>query len=192
MEAFWMYLALGFEHITDLAGFDHMLFLAAMAAAWHPRNWKPIALMATAFTVGHSVSLALSVLNIVQINSGLVELLIPITIFITCLSNFWATQVKKNKFSIVFRYAVVTSFGLIHGLGFSNFLRAMLSSEDSLLQPLFAFNIGLELGQLLVLTIMLLIAWALVEKAKLDHRWWNFVMSTGVGVVSLWLITERL
>jgi len=187
-----MYLVLGFEHITDLAGYDHMLFLAALSAVWAPSQWKTIALMATAFTVGHSISLALAVLNIVHIDTGLVELLIPVTILITCLGNFWAIRVRKNRSNLMLRYGIVTAFGLIHGLGFSNFLRALLNAEDSLFQPLLAFNIGLEVGQLLVLALLLLVSWILVHKTKIEHHWWNIVVSSGVGVVSLWLIFDRL
>lgn len=145
------YLRLGFEHITDLAGYDHMLFLMVLAAPFIWKDYKALFWMITAFTVGHSLTLALAILNIVPVHKAWIEFLIPITICATALVHFLRPQPQVKPLS----YALTLGFGLIHGLGFSSFLREMLMGENHIALPLFYFNIGLEIGQILVLTLII-------------------------------------
>ncbi len=91
------YFQLGFEHITDLNGYDHMLFLLALCAAYRYSEWKKILVLVTAFTVGHSITLALSVLNIIPVNGAWIEFLIPITILATAIKNLVSRQEKGSQ-----------------------------------------------------------------------------------------------
>ncbi len=167
MEAFRLYLPLGLEHITDPAGYDHILFLLALTARFELRHWKPLLILVTAFTLGHSLTLALATLDYIRISTAWIEWLIPVTIVMTALLNFWvltrpdsaplfAVSVRQGLRAYRLHYAAAAFFGLIHGLGFSNFLRSLLGREADLVLPLFAFNVGLELGQLVVVALALL------------------------------------
>ena len=180
------YFQLGFEHITDLNGYDHMLFLLALCAAYRYSEWKQILVLITAFTVGHSVTLALSVLNVIPINSTWIEFLIPVTIFATSIKNLLAKQQKAATTT----YLMALIFGLIHGMGFSNYLRSLLG--DELLLPLFAFNIGIELGQMIVVLLIFLLQFALIRWSGLRPIWWNRSVSIAAGAVSLILALQRI
>jgi len=191
MSIFEMYLQLGFEHIMNVRAYDHILFIVTLCAVYQVSEWKHVIVLVTAFTIGHSTTLALATLKIVHINSNLVEFLIPLTIFITAIANI---TLKKNDYSIVlqqFKYATSMFFGLIHGLGFSNYLRSLLGNEESIVKPLFAFNLGLELGQLIVVSGILLLSFFLINLSKMHKREWTLVLSgAGLGV-SLILMFER-
>lgn len=180
------YLQLGFEHITDLNGYDHMLFLLALCAAYVYTDWKKILVLVTAFTVGHSITLALAVLNIIPVNSAWIEFLIPVTIVLTAAKNLLAKQEK----AAIATYLMALGFGLIHGMGFSNYLRSLLG--DELLMPLFAFNIGLEVGQLLVVGLIFLVQFALIKTIKIKHAHWNILISIVSGGISLLLAAQRI
>jgi hypothetical protein len=191
---FLLFLPLGFRHIADLRSADHILFVAALTAAYAPHEWKRIAWLVTAFTVGHTVSLALATFNIVHVPSRMVEIAIAATIIVTAL----VAMHDQHRPSVTApalgsRYAAAGIFGLIHGLGFSNYLRALLGGESSLAVPLFAFNVGLELGQLLIVASVL-VAGVVVERGlKWPRRDWVLVLSgatAGVGVTML--ITRML
>lgn len=194
-SSFTLFLRLGIEHISDLKGYDHMLFITALCAVYTFSQWKHLLWLVTAFTVGHSITLALATLNLIQINSELVEFLIPITIFATSLVNLvlelrghHSRQAEQR--SAYAKYGLALGFGLIHGMGFSNFLRVMLGGEDSIVGPLFAFNIGLELGQIGILAIVLLISTAMVRLAGLAQRDWSLILSGGTAGAALLMIVD--
>ena len=155
VSEFQAYLQLGFEHITDPNGYDHVLFVVSLCAIYSLQQWQSVLILVTAFTIGHSATLALSTLRIINFRSDVVELLIPVTIIITCFLNF------RNPFSAPsapggrLRYGLALAFGLIHGLGFSNYLRSLLGQEAGIFTPLLAFNLGLETGQLLIVALAL-------------------------------------
>jgi hypothetical protein len=140
----------GIMHITDVEGYDHMLFLLAMCAPFTFKEWKPVAILATAFTVGHSISLALAALDVIRFSSGLIEFLIPVTILATAIFNWRATTSVS-----VYRYASAALFGIIHGMGFSSFFRMISNEGEGFIGQLFLFNLGVEAGQLLILTAIL-------------------------------------
>lgn len=192
MSEFITYLKLGYLHITDLQGFDHILFIIALCSVYSIFKWKEVLILITAFTLGHSVTLALSSLEIVSINSDLIEFLIPITILLTCVANFFykfpRSIYKKPKNKRWIRYSLATFFGLIHGLGFSNYLKSLLGSEDSILLPLFSFNLGLELGQILIVLLILFVNFLMVDLLKVKKRSWNLILSGIVFGMSLMLI----
>ena len=180
------YFQLGFEHITDIHGYDHMLFLLALCAAYVYSDWKKILVLVTAFTIGHSVSLALAVLHVIPVNSDWIEFLIPVTIVATAVKN---VVLKQEKSSIP-TYMMALVFGLIHGMGFSNYLRSLLG--DELLIPLFSFNVGIEVGQLLVVAAIFLMQLALLKALSVKHKHWNWVISLIAGGISLLLAAQRI
>jgi hypothetical protein len=143
------YIELGFRHITDLKGADHILFLLALAAIYRFRDWRECLWVATAFTVGHSLTLALAVTNVLNLRPALVEFLIPITIVATGLENLFARDRAKTPGIRRYRPVLAGVFGLVHGAGFANYLRSLFVEDIAL--PLFGFNVGIELGQICVL-----------------------------------------
>lgn len=190
MSQFSVYLQLGFEHISDLQGYDHLLFIITLCAFYSWKDWKRILILVTAFTIGHSITLALSALDIIRIDQQLVETLIPITIFLTAIHNVWVKQQGGNS-RIHSNYWIALFFGFIHGMGFSNFFKALTGGE-SIIMELFAFNVGLELGQLLIVGIFFLIYFLLDKVFDIKHRDWNlFVSGAGAGT-SLIMILEAL
>ncbi len=197
MSEFALYLRLGAMHIADLAGYDHILFVAALAVSYPPTAWRRLALLVTAFTVGHSLTLVLSTLGWVRISAVLVEALIPATILVTAALQAWAyrrprleTPADDGRFGI--RFALAAGFGLVHGLGFSTFLRALLGAEESLLVPLFAFNVGLELGQLVILAAVLLLGAFASRVFGVSRRAWVLLVAAVAGSVAAKLLVERL
>jgi hypothetical protein len=193
-DTFTVYLRLGFHHITDLAGYDHILFVAALSIPFTVRDWRRLALLVTAFTVGHSITLALASLRLVSVSSALVEALIPITIVATAALSWrdGTGDALASRTSLrVSRYLLAVGFGLIHGLGFSTYLRALLGDEDSIALPLFAFNVGLEVGQLLILAAVLAAGSALVP-AILPRRRWVQTLVGVTGGLALMLLGQRL
>lgn len=194
LEAFTLYLRLGFRHITDLAGYDHILFVAALSIPFTARDWRRLALLVTAFTVGHSITLALASLRLVAVSSAVVEALIPVTIVATAALSWrdgTGDAVAGSAPLRVGRYLLAVGFGLIHGLGFSTYLRALLGDEDSIALPLFAFNVGLEVGQLLILTVVLAIGAALVPAILPRRRWVQTIVGV-TGGLALMLLGQRL
>ena len=182
----------GFEHITDLAGYDHMLFLLILCSVYSFRNWDWLILI-TAFTIGHCITLALSVLNIFRLPSSLIEFAIPLTILISAIFRW--IQVEKNENKSYQKdqkvYAITLLFGLIHGLGFSNMLRSMLGSQADILQPLLFFNLGLEVGQIVIVLFSLVTITSLNEYAHIPRFYLVRGIAIPVGFVALWLMFER-
>lgn len=175
MNDFAFYFDLGWKHIISADALDHQLFILALSAIYLLENWKPVLILVTAFTIGHSLTLVLSVYDIIRVSSNLVEFLIPLTIVITAILNF--TRKDFSSKSLRLNYFLALAFGLIHGLGFANTIRFMLAKNQSLALPLFSFNVGLEAGQIAVVAFILLISWLLVNKAGLSRKWWVWGLS---------------
>jgi hypothetical protein len=143
------FLQLGFRHITDLDAMDHILFLLALAAIYRPKDWRSALWVVTAFTVGHSITLALAVTGAVRLPTRLIEFLIPITIVATCIENIIVADRDRAPLRGRYRPIFAGVFGLVHGAGFANYLRDLFVDRVAL--PLFGFNVGIELGQIVVL-----------------------------------------
>lgn len=195
-STFAVYLHLGFDHIADLRGYDHILFIVALAAGYALTHWKHLLVLVTAFTVGHSVTLALATMRLVSVSTAWVEFLIPVTILATAIFNAVEARAPEEQTEVHARaqhvkYGMALFFGLIHGLGFSNFLRAMLGDEESLLLPLFSFNVGLEVGQIVILGAVLMVSGAAVRWTRLTHRGWTWILSAGTGVAAAVLAVGR-
>lgn len=132
MSTFRLYFQLGIEHILDLQGFDHMLFIIALCALYTLRDWRKVLLLVTAFTLGHSITLALATLGVFRVNSSWVEFLIPVTILITAATNIFRKQPGFSSGKLYLNYAYAAAFGLVHGLGFSGYLRSLLGRSGSI------------------------------------------------------------
>lgn len=182
---------MGFEHISDFNGYDHMLFIMVLCAVYKAEDWKKIALLITAFTVGHSLTLALSALKVITPGSYAIELLIPLTILAASVANILQDPSQPAS-GIRTRYLLALLFGCIHGLGFSNFFNALVGDSMDITLPLFAFNIGLELGQLLIVVLFFGIYFILTRIKDISPQSWNiFISGAGVGV-SFIMILERI
>jgi hypothetical protein len=188
MQDFALYLELGWQHILDWRGYDHMLFVAAMCATYLPADWRKVLGMVTAFTIGHSLTLALSVFNVVFISPNWIEFLIPLTILSTCLLNLY----KPTNTTRPATYFSTLIFGLIHGLGFSAYLKSLLGQDDSVIGQLFAFNIGLEAGQLIVVSLFLLLAHVALKSLQILRRDWVLFVSSAIFGIALLLTLQRL
>jgi hypothetical protein len=193
-SVFSAYLQLGFEHIADLGGYDHILFIIALCAVYRPGQWRRVALLVTAFTVGHSLTLALAALDIIPINAPLIEFLIPVTILLTALYNVFGENKGSKTFGLSLNYLLALFFGLIHGMGFSNFFRstAMPGEEGQFLSQLLAFNLGVELGQLGIVAVIMIVALVALLGFRVRQHDWNLFISGGAAGLSLVMALERL
>ncbi|MFC0875949.1 HupE/UreJ family protein [Saccharicrinis sp. FJH2] len=192
MDQFLFYLEQGINHITDLNGLDHMVFIITLCAVYTLRQWKQILILITAFTLGHTSTLALAGLNIITVNQKLVETLIPVTILLTSIYNIVKKSAPDKKFQI--NYFLALFFGLIHGMGFSNFFRAMMMgiSDDSIVFPLFSFNVGIEVGQLIIVSLFLIANLILSTLFTIKHRDWNLVISGAGGGIAATMIIKAM
>ena len=192
MDQFTLYFQIGRDHILDLSmGLDHMLFVFALAAGYLLSDWKKLLILVTAFTVGHSITLALATLNIIQVRTDAVEFFIVVTIFIAAVSNlFQGNTASKAKIQLNYGYALF--FGLIHGLGFSNTLRALLSKNQDLITPLLAFNLGLEFGQIIIVVVFLITGFIAVSLLGIARRDWKIIVSSAIAGISILLIQGRI
>ncbi len=198
MDDFSAFLQLGLSHILDVQGYDHILFIVALVAAYTLSDARRLLWLVTAFTLGHSVTLALATLGLVTVDGHLVEVLIPLTIVATALYTIWQERQPsgpyeaESKRSAYARYGLAAVFGLIHGLGFSSFLRAALGGEESLIVPLLAFNVGLELGQIVILLGILIVGLAAIKLAGVTARAWTLVLSGAALGGALTLVVDAL
>ena len=190
MQDFIFYLKLGWEHIISLDALDHQLFVLVLVAVYSFSDWKKILVMVTAFTIGHSITLALSTLDIIRISSDWVEFLIPLTIVITAFDNiiFKGNQSKLMRIN----YFLALFFGMIHGMGFANTARMMLAKEQNLFTPLLGFNIGLELGQIVVVIAFLILLFVVIKIFRVHKKDWIMFISSGVFALALKMTLERL
>ena len=191
MDSFGFYVQLGFEHISDFAGYDHMLFLVALCAIYRIQHWKSLLVLVTAFTIGHSVTLILSSLDLFEIPSNIIEFLIPVTIFLTSLNNVMGINPADKSSKMTKNYAMALFFGFIHGMGFSNYFKALLMDASSVTIPLLGFNIGIELGQLMVVFFIIIIAYLFLAKLAVKQRDWNVFISGAAAGISLVFMLEN-
>ncbi|WP_281231713.1 HupE/UreJ family protein [Flavobacterium gelatinilyticum] len=191
MSQFWIYFQIGLKHVLDINAYDHVLFLIALTVPYTFKDWKRILILVSVFTIGHTIALILSVFGIVTIKVNLVEFLIPITILITALYHlFTAGKTSKND-SINLVFFITLFFGIIHGLGFSNYFKTILGgSATSKLLPLGEFALGIEAAQLIVVFIVLVISYIVQTVFRFSKRDWALVMSAFIIGVVIPMIIE--
>jgi len=190
MSEFNLYYSLGLDHILDINGYDHILFVVVLCALYQSGDWKKVLVLVTSFTIGHSITLALATLEIIQFDSDLIEFLIPVTILFTAISNLFTKEHRVAEGKIWRNYLYAGFFGLIHGMGFSNYLRALLGKDESIILQLFAFNVGLEIGQIIIVAVFLLTSFIFVSLAGVSRRDWKTIISSAVGGIAIMLMLD--
>ena len=190
LQDFIFYFKLGWEHIISLDALDHQLFILALIAIYSYTNIKQVLILVTAFTIGHSATLLLSVLDVIRFDSAWVEFLIPCTIVITAVSNLLRTNFDMK--SVRINYFLALGFGLIHGMGFANSIRMMLAKDQNMGWGLFGFNMGLEAGQIFMVLIILIITFLTFNYTKIKRMSWVLFVSAAVFSLALKMALERI
>lgn len=185
MQEFWIFFKIGLNHVLDIHGYDHVLFLIALTVPYALKEWSRILLLVTIFTVGHTLALLLSIFNIIVVKANIVEFIIPITILITAAYNLFTAGKSTKKDSITFIGFVTLFFGIIHGLGFSNYFKTILSGEAiDKLPNLLEFALGIEAAQIIVVLVVLVLSFVFQTLFRFNKRDFTLVMSAFViGVV---------
>ncbi|MFL5742392.1 MAG: HupE/UreJ family protein [Flavisolibacter sp.] len=189
MDDFRFYFQIGWEHIMNREALDHLFFIAALAAIYMLRDWKQVLVLVTAFTIGHTITLILSTRNIIEVDSSLVEFLIPCTIIVTAISNLFQKNFTARAIRI--NYFLALFFGLIHGLAFANTLRMIIAEDQSFALSMFGFSVGLELGQILVVFVILLLSQLFVVYLKVNRKHWVIFVSAAVFALALEMAAQR-
>ena len=191
MSEFELYFKIGYHHIADLQGIDHILFVTALCLRYQFSDWRKILVLVTAFTIGHSITLALSVFSVVSYSVKWIEFLIPVTILITAISNVFVKKFAfRTRFPVIYFFALF--FGLVHGLGFSSYLKSLLGTDRNVVLQLLAFNLGLEAGQLLIVALVLLISFIFVGILKISRREYLLYISGGIFALALQMAIQRI
>ena len=192
MSDFWIYFQIGLKHVLDINAYDHVLFLIALTVPFSFKDWQRILLLVSLFTIGHTMALLLSVFGIIAIKVSVVELLIPITILITALFNLFTAGKSNKKESINLIFFIVLFFGIVHGLGFSNYFKSILGgTATSKLLPLGEFALGIEAAQLVVVFVVLILSYIMQTVFRFSKRDWTLVMSAFIVGVVLPMIIEN-
>ncbi len=191
MNDFGLYFSIGYHHIADFSGMDHILFIMALCLRYQFSDWRKILVLVTAFTIGHSITLALSVFNLLQYSVKWIEFLIPVTIVITAFSNLFVKKFSfKSRFPLIYFFALF--FGLVHGLGFSSYLKSLLGHDQNVVPQLLAFNLGLEAGQILIVSIVLLVSFIFVQGFQFNRREYLLFLTGGIFALALQMSIERI
>ena len=190
METFSLFFEIGMKHILDVHGSDHILFVIALTAIYTMKDWKKVLILVTAFTIGHSITLALASYRVINVNSDLIEFLIPVTIFITAIANIFRKKGYARSMKAQLNYYLALFFGLIHGLGFSNYLRSLLGKDETIVTQLLAFNVGLEIGQIIIVLIFLVASLIFVDLFGVSRRDWRLVVSAAVAAIAWTMMFE--
>ena len=194
MSEFWIYFQIGLKHVLDIHAYDHVLFLIALAVPFSFKDWKRVLLLVTLFTIGHTMALILSVFEIVVVKANVVELLIPITILITALFNLFTAGKSSKKESINVVFFITLFFGIIHGLGFSNYFKSILGGDAaSKVLPLSEFALGIEVAQVVVVFMVLILSYIVQSVFRFSKRDWILVMSALIiGVVVPMIVESKI
>jgi hypothetical protein len=191
MDDFILYFKMGLHHVLDFSAYDHILFLIVLVVVYSFNQWKKVLWLVTLFTIGHSITLALSAYGILKIRMDLIEFLIPLTIFIAGVTNIVASN-KTSKGSENINLIFALFFGLIHGLGFSNYFKMMVGKEEDKLFPLVEFALGIEAAQLIIVLGILIIGTLILTIKKITIRHLVVASSSIVIIVSLKMMFERV
>ncbi len=184
---FKVYFELGLSHIADITAYDHIVFLIALCAIYTLSQWRNVLILVTAFTIGHCITLVLSGMKYVSFPAEIIEFLIPVTIFLTAIFNVAS---KSMSGAMLPKYTMALLFGLIHGLGFSNFFKSLLGKNTDIVFPLFSFNVGIETGQIFIVLILLLMGWIAMNILKMKQRSWNLFVSGIAAGIAMVLMME--
>lgn len=191
MDAIKIYFEIGFSHIVNWTALDHILFIVALSLRYQFSDWKKLLVLITAFTIGHTTTLALVVFNVMHVSKLWIEFLIPVTIAITAISNFFVKKfIFKAKFSAIYFFALI--FGLVHGLGFSNDLKSLIGNGDGVIIKLFSANFGIEVGQIGFVFCVLIITTIATQLFKINRREYLLFLSSGIFALAIEMAAERI
>ena len=191
MDDFTLYFKMGLHHVLDFSAYDHILFLIVLAVVFNFKQWKKVLWLVTLFTIAHSITLALSAFEIIKIKVAVIEFLIPLTIFITGLVNIITiNKTAKGNENINLLFALF--FGLIHGLGFSNYFKMMVGREEDKLFPLIEFALGIEAAQIIIVLGILSIGTLILSLKKIKREYWILISSSIVILISIKMMFERI
>ncbi|EOG6895148.1 HupE/UreJ family protein [Flavobacterium psychrophilum] len=185
MSEFWLYFNIGLKHVLNISAYDHVLFLIALTVPYAFKDWRRLLLLISLFTLGHTLALVLSVFGILYVKANLIEFIIPITILLVAIFNLF-TAGKNNKGEGISLLSFITLFfGIIHGLGFSNYFKTILpGNATQKLLPLSEFALGIETAQIIVVILILIISYIAQTVFRFSKRDWTLVMSAFIiGVV---------
>ena len=191
MDDFILYFELGLKHVLDFQAYDHILFLIVLAVVFSFNQWKRALWLITFFTIGHTLTLGLAAYNIINIKVSIVEFLIPVTIFITGVFNV-ARVGKASTGKENINLFLALFFGLVHGLGFSNYFRIMIGQEEDKFLPLLEFALGIEASQVIIVFGILILGTLLQNFAKVTKRDWVLVASAIVIGFTIPMMIERV
>ena len=190
MHAFFLWFSTGLQHILNGGAYDHLLFVILLCLSHPPAAWKKLLLLITAFTLGHSLSLAVSVIQNFHASPAMIEFLIALTILLSALFLIYQ-HFSSRKGSVIKLLFLVVFFGLIHGLGFASFLQAMLGREQSLILPLLYFNLGIEAGQLIIVLLFLVFSLLLTRLFKWPFKSYKFTILCIISILASKIVAER-
>ena len=177
------YLKLGFTHIIP-EGYDHILFIIGLCLL--SNKIKSILWQATAFTVAHSITLALSMKNVIVAPSAVVEPIISLSILFVAVENLLLTELKPWRIMLVFM------FGLIHGMGFASSLNEIGLPRNKFLVSILSFNAGVELGQITIILAVFLLILLPLSKVKQYRRWVVIPLSILIGSIAFFWTVQRV
>lgn len=189
MSTFILYFRLGYRHVLDIYGVDHMLFVIAIMSVFMLRDWRRAMILFLFYVLGSSLSLSLSVNEIVKVDMNIIDYLIPVTVLMTAVINIFKKPESYTPRSI-FRFAIILFFGLVHGFGYADYLMDILGADLNLAIPIIGFNLGVELGLLFVAFAFLIVSWVFVNNLGISRRDWNLVISSGIAGIALTLMFE--
>lgn len=190
MQDFWLYFQLGWRHILSWQGYEHILFIVALCVIYALPDWKKVFFLILAFTIGYSITLPLNYLKFIPTPPLVIKFLIPATVLILAIANIFNKRPKRKGAN--FKYFLILCFGLIHGFGFSFYLKSVTIKSTGITLMLSAFDLGLILGQLILVIATLLISFLLVWMAKIKRWDWSFFISSAIFGISLMTLLQRL
>ncbi|MEY4336275.1 MAG: hypothetical protein RLZZ45_1194 [Bacteroidota bacterium] len=190
MSGFIFYFKIGWSHIISLGATDHLYFIAVLSILYQLADWKKVLVLVTAFTLGHAITLYLSALDLFRFSVEWVEFLIPCTIVLTAAKNLMMPE--ETAIGSRIQYGMALCFGLVHGMGYANYIRMMLSSDQHLVWSLLSFNVGLEIGQIFVVLAVLLVSWILHRFNVISHRLLVMLVSLIILGLSLFMAYQRI
>lgn len=191
-SSFTTFFKLGYAHILDIKGIDHLLFIVALCATYQLKEWKKVAVLVTAFTIGHSLTLAMTALGIINFPSTIIEWLIPMTILLTAGYTLLTQEKLASGAAMNAKYGLALFFGLIHGMAFSNFFKSMLlpNQKAELVTQLLAFNIGVEVGQLIIIAVVLFLSYIVMNVFKISPLTWTRTVATSIILATFYLFYQ--
>lgn len=191
MSEFSLYFKLGFRHILDIYSVNYMLLIFALTVVFLPRDWRRITILIATYGVGHSITLWLSVYDIIHVNPVSIDYFISMTVMLSSILNIFK---RKEKYylhrGIQRNYYMAFFFGGVHGLGFSRYFKSIVGADQDALNPLFAFNIGIETGQIIAVWSFVFISYIFVNLIGINRRDWVLVISSAIAGIATTMLFE--